>query len=168
MASLVDTNVLVYRFDPRNAAKQRVAEDLLRGELAGDTLVVPHQAIVEFVAAVTRPRRDLGGMPLLPLDQARVEAEALMAQFPVIYPTQEVLVTALRGSAIYGLSWFDAHVWAYAEVHGLREIISEDFEHGRHYGGVRAVNPFMEAGVRELPPMYHGKAQRHRQARGSR
>ena len=60
MASLVDTNVLVYRFDPRNAVKQRVAEDLLRGEIARDTLVVPHQAIVEFVAAVTRPRQISG------------------------------------------------------------------------------------------------------------
>ena len=101
---------------------------------------------------------------MLPLDQARLEAETLIAQFAVIYPTQEVLVTALRGSAIYGLSWFDAHVWAYAEVHGLREIISEDFEHGRHYGSVRAVNPFMETGVHELPPLYHGKAERYRQA----
>ena len=168
MASLVDTNVLVYRFDPRNAAKRRVAEDLLRAEVANETLVVPHQAIVEFVAAVARPRRDLGGMPLLPLDQARLEAEALMAQFTVIYPTEEVLTTALRGSAIYGLSWFDAHVWAYAEVHGLREILSEDFEHGRHYGSVRAVNPFLDAGVRELPPLYHGKARRYRPARNSR
>jgi predicted nucleic acid-binding protein len=165
VASLVDTNVLVYRFDPRNAAKQRIAEELLRSELTRDTLAIPYQAILEFVAAVIRPRRDLGGLPLLPIERARLEAEALMAQFPVIYPTEDVLTTALRGSAIYGLSWFDAHVWAYAEVHGLSEIISEDFEHGRHYGGVRAVNPFVPAGVRELPPLYHGKARRHRPTR---
>ena len=55
MAALVDTNVLVYRFDPRFPKKQRIATDLLRKGLADDTLRLPHQAILEFVAAVSRP-----------------------------------------------------------------------------------------------------------------
>lgn len=158
MASLVDTNVLVYRFDPRDPVKQRIAHDLLRRELVDDTLVLPHQAILEFVAAVTRPRRDLDGKPLLPFERALVEAEELMSQFLVIYPSVEVLLTALRGAAAYRLSWFDAHLWAYAEVYGLGEILSEDFEHGRHYGRVRTVDPFLAAAdsVHELPPLYGG------------
>ena len=45
--------------------------------------------------------------------------------------------------AAYQLSWFDAHMWAYAEHYGLPEILSEDFEHGRIYGGVRVRNPFL-------------------------
>lgn len=156
MASLVDANVLVYLFDPRDPPKQRIARDLLRGDLIQDVLVLPHQAILEFVAAVTRPRRDLGGAPLLSLAQALLEAEELMAQFLVIYPNLDVLLTALRGTSTYQLSWFDAHLWAYAEVHGIPEILSEDFQHGRHYGGVRTVNPFLAAAdsVHELPPMY--------------
>jgi predicted nucleic acid-binding protein len=51
--------------------------------------------------------------------------------------------TALRGAAAYRLSWFDAHIWAYAEHYGLDELISEDFEHGRIYGSVRIRNPFV-------------------------
>jgi len=31
----------------------------------------------------------------------------------------------------------------YAEYFGLSELLSEDFEHGRLYGTVRAVNPFV-------------------------
>ena len=50
--------------------------------------------------------------------------------------------TALRGAATYQLAWFDAHLWAYAEVYGLREILSEDFEHERRYGTVTVRNPF--------------------------
>ena len=67
-----------------------------------------------------------------------------------------MLTTALRGAATYRLPWFDAHLWAYAEVNGLPEILSEDFAHGRHYGSVRAGNPFLSTtgGVHELPPMY--------------
>ena len=117
---------------------------------------VPHQAIIEFVAAVTRPRRALNGEPLLDRTDALIEAESLMQQFDVLYPDALVLQTALRGSAVYALSWFDAHLWAYAEVNAIPEILSEDFQHGRYYGSVRVVDPFVQAagGVRELPALY--------------
>lgn len=156
MASLVDTNILVYRFDPRDPVKQHIATKILREGLVAGDLVLPHQAIVEFVAAVTRPRRELGNRPLVPLERAIVEAELLMAEYPIVYPTPEVLRTGLRGVAAYQLSWFDAQLWAHAEVHGLGEILSEGFEHGRHYGRVRVVDPFLAAAdqINELPPLY--------------
>ncbi len=158
MASLIDTNILVYRHDPRDAAKQEVATSILRRGLVSGDLLLPHQAILEFVAAVIRPRPDLGDEPLLPLEAALLAAEDWMRQFPVVYPDEEVLIFALRGVSAYQLSWFDAHLWAYAEVGGIPEIISEDFEHGRHYGSVRVVNPFLalSSEVRELPAMYEG------------
>jgi predicted nucleic acid-binding protein len=86
----------------------------------------------------------------------RLEAEALMVQFDVLFPTPEVVLTALHGAAAYRLSWFDAHLWAYAEVHGIPEILSEDFSHGRHYGTVRAKDPFLVAADRahDLPALY--------------
>lgn len=156
MTSLIDTNVLVYRFDPRYPVKQQLARDLLRAGVAADSIVLPHQAVLEFVAAVTRPRPDLDGAPLLSRADAFREAESLLVQFRIVYPGPEVLATALRGAAAYGLSWFDAHLWAYAEAGAIPEILSEDFEHGRHYGGVRVVNPFLSAAgrVEELPPLY--------------
>jgi predicted nucleic acid-binding protein len=64
-------------------------------------------------------------------------------RFTVVFPTEGLVRTALRGWATYGLGWFDAHLWAYAEEYGLGEIFSEDFRHGRLYGTVRAVNPFL-------------------------
>lgn len=159
MARLIDTNVLVYRVDTRDPVKQRIARDVLSAGLLDDSLVVPHQAIVEFVAAVSRPRSDLGGHPLLPRAEALLEAESLTTQFPIVYPNADVLTTALRGCAIYGLSWFDAHLWAYAECFGMTEIISEDFEHGRHFGRVRIFDPFLAASnkVRELPALYEAQ-----------
>jgi len=140
VAALVDTKILVYRFDPRFPAKQGIATRLLRHGIAADTLRLPHQAIVEFVAAVTRP--GAGGAPLLPAPDARREAEEFLAQFTVLYPTAQLLRLALRGAAAYQLPWFDAHLWAYAEHYGLEEILSEDFEHGRTYGSVRVRDPF--------------------------
>lgn len=140
MADLVDTNVLVYRFDPRFPEKQAQADKLLREGIERDSVRVAHQAILEFVAAVTRPTR--GGLPLLSLDDARRETEELLHQFTVLYPNEELVRLALRGQAAYQLSWFDAHMWAYAEHYGLSRLLSEDFQSGRMYGSVLAVDPF--------------------------
>ena len=144
MASLVDTNILVYCFDSRTLAKRAAARELLRRGAAEKMIRIPHQALIEFVSVVTRSAR---GTPLLPLEEATRQAEGFMAEFPVLYPNDQLFRTALRGMAAYQLSWFDAHLWAYAEHYGLPEILSEDFEHGRMYGTVRIRNPFVALGL---------------------
>jgi len=141
VAALIDTNVLVYRFDPRFPDRQKVATRILRRGIAEDSVRVPHQAIVEFVAVVTRPIE--GAETLLSTQDALREAEEMLSQFVVLYPDEALLRTALRGAVAYQLSWFDAHLWAYAEHFGLPELLSEDFQHDRLYGSVRAVNPFI-------------------------
>jgi len=145
VAALVDTNVLVYRFDARFPEKQAVADRLLRDGIARDTLRVAHQAVVEFVVAVTRPQRE--GPPILEAAVARREAEDLLRQFDVIHPDDRVVRSALQGMATYGLSLWDAHMWAYAEVHELGVLYSEDFEHERWYGSVLILDPFREEPV---------------------
>lgn len=145
--ALVDTNVLVYRFDPRFPDKQKIATDVLRAGITDGSLRLPHQAVVEFVAALTRPTAT--GKPLLVRPEALREAEEMLAQFDVLYPDEELLRLAMRGAAAYQLSWFDAHMWAYAERYGIEEMLSEDFQHGRLYGTVRIINPFAQP---QVPP----------------
>jgi predicted nucleic acid-binding protein len=140
VAALVDTNLLVYRFDSRFPKKQERASEVLRRGVADDSARLPHQAVIEFVAVMTRPIPKQG--PLLPLADALREAEELLAQFTVLYPNEALVRTALRGMSAYQLSWYDAHLWAYAEHYGLEELWSEDFQHDRLYGSVRVVNPF--------------------------
>lgn len=134
VAALVDTNVLVYVFDAAEPRKQR--------------LKIPHQVVVEFVSVVTRPRPRSRGAPgkatpLLTPQSAYREAEEIVTAFEVLYPNEAMVRTALRGAAAYQFSWYDAHLWAYAEHYGLSQLLSEDFEHGRRYGSVRVVNPFL-------------------------
>lgn len=143
MTALVDTNILVYRFDSRFPEKQAIATESLRRGIAEGSIRVPHQAVVEFVAAVTRS--DKNGERILSPQEAWREAEEMLSQFEILYPNEEVFRTAIRGAATYQLSWFDAHLWAYAEVFSLPEILTEDFEDGRLYGSVRIVSPFREA-----------------------
>jgi predicted nucleic acid-binding protein len=145
VASLVDTNILVYCFDSRALVKRAQARELLRRGSAENTIQIPHQALVEFVSVVTRRRGY--GTPLLPEEEAIRQAEGFMADFQVLYPNERVFRTALLGMATYRLSWFDAHLWAYAAHYGIPELLSEDFEHGRGYGTVRVRNPFLSAAL---------------------
>lgn len=145
MAALVDTNILVYCWDWRFPEKRAVAQESLRRGLAEGQVCLAHQAIMEFMAAVTRLQPD--GRALLPREDACHETELLLAEFPILYPNAAVVRTALRGMAAYHLSWFDAHLWAYAESYGVAEILSEDFSHGQLYGATRARNPFVAHGL---------------------
>ena len=141
MAALVDTNVLVYRFDLRDRRKQKIATELLRRGLADRSIRIAHQAIVEFYAAVTRPIRGFG--PLLSAADATRETESLLALFDILYPSEEIVRAAMLATAAYQLSWFDAHMWAYAATNGIADLISEDLQHGRRYGTVRVIDPFV-------------------------
>jgi predicted nucleic acid-binding protein len=142
VVALVDTNVLVYRFDNRFTEKQKIASEILRRGIGEDSVRLPHQAIVEFVAVVTRP---IGGYVILKQLDALREAEEFLKQFTVLYPNEAMLRDAIRGSATYQLNWFDAHLWSYAEHYGLPLILSEDLQHDRLYGTVRVVNPFIRS-----------------------
>ena len=141
MPALVDTNVLVHRFDPRFPQKQKRAQQVLEAGSRPGVLKLPHQALTEFVAATTRPLPKVG--PLLSGEEAREEVESMLLTFEVLYPDAPLVRTALRATTAYGLSWFDAHLWAYAEHYGCSVLYSEDFQHGRVYGSVRVVNPFL-------------------------
>ena len=142
MACLVDTNILVYRCDPRDPPKRAAATEVLRKGAASGQFHICHQSLLEFVSVVTRSRAAL----MSPQDAAR-QAEFFIAQFPVLYPNEQQLRMALYGFNTYRLPWFDAHLWAYAEHYGMSEILSEDFEHGRAYGSVTVRNPFLAYGL---------------------
>jgi predicted nucleic acid-binding protein len=145
VATLVDTNIFVYRCDPRDPGKREAAREILRrGEISGE-LRLSHQSLVEFVNSVTRLRGR--ATPIMTLADATRQVELFMEQFPILYPNESVFRMALLGMAAYQLQWYDAHLWAYAEHYGLNEILSEDFEHGRRYGTVRVNNPFVEMGL---------------------
>jgi predicted nucleic acid-binding protein len=98
---------------------------------------------VEFVSVVTCSNRDKPA--LLTKDEARRQGDCVLREFPVIYPTENTLRTALRGAALDEFSWFDAHRWPYAHERGLETIGSEDSTDGSRSGRVPVRNPFRAA-----------------------
>ena len=90
---------------------------------------------------MTRPSR--AGSRSFPRTRRAAKPRSSCPSSRSLYPNEALVRTALRGAAAYQLSWFDAHLWAYAEHYGLDELWSEDFQHDRLYGTVRVVNPFV-------------------------
>jgi predicted nucleic acid-binding protein len=142
VAQLIDTNVLVYRVDARFPKKQETAANLLEETVRSGECRIPHQALLEFYAVVTRPWPGVK-RTLLTSGEAREEIEVLLLTSIILHPVENVVRLGLYATAAFGLNWFDAHLWAYAEHYRCSIIYSEDFEHGRYYGSVKVINPFI-------------------------
>jgi hypothetical protein len=74
--------------------KQKVATGILRRGIEENSIRVPHQAIIEFVAAVTRRVR---GHVILDLPNALREAEEMLAEFTILCPNE---ASCVRRSAV--------------------------------------------------------------------
>lgn len=141
MADLVDANILVYCYDSGAPEKKKRAEAIVAAGLETGELRIPHQAVLEFISACTRPHGPRP--PLLSWAEVAQETEMLLANFKLLLPEKPLIPLAIYGATTHGLSWYDAHMWAYAQHFGMRRLLSEDFKDGRLYGSVLAVNPFL-------------------------
>ena len=132
----VDTNVLVYRHDSSEAAKQSRADDwhtfLWRRRLGR----LSFQVLQELYATLTRGRG-------LGLDRAA--ARAIVANYLQWQPIRidaGMLRRAWLLEERYGLSFWDALIVAAAQVAECPTLLTEDLQHGQDLDGVRVVDPF--------------------------
>ena len=137
IAILVDTNVLVYAYDPTERLKQAVAMSVLRDVEARGVGAISVQVLNEFF--VTTTRRIV--VPLT-LEEAQQRIETYMSTWPVLDLTPQTTLEAIRGVRTYQLAFWDALLWATARLHGIRYLLSEDGPTGAEIDGVRWVNPF--------------------------
>ena len=131
----LDTNILVYAYDPGDRAKQRVARDLVRQALAGG-VILSTQVLAEFAATLLHKISP----PVLPRDVNSV-LDAL-APIPVIVPDTEIVRRAIHARSEYGLHFYDGMIVAAAERGGCSRIWSEDLNAGQRYFGIKVENPF--------------------------
>jgi predicted nucleic acid-binding protein len=133
----VDTNVVVYRFDTTEPAKQRAAQlwlDQLWVSRAGR---VSTQVLHEVYATFTR-KLDM------PAADARNIVRALDAWDPVVLD-QLIVERAWHLEDYWSLSWWDALIVAAASAVGADYLLSEDLQAGQDFEGVRVVDPFTTA-----------------------
>ena len=131
----LDTNVLVYAYDPSDSRKQRIAQDLVRRALTGGILVST-QVLAEFAAPLLHK--------MTPAARPRDVTAVLDALGPirVILPDADVVRRAVQVRAEYGVHFYDGMIVAAAERGGCGRIWSEDFNAGQEYFGIAVKNPF--------------------------
>jgi predicted nucleic acid-binding protein len=131
----LDTNVLVYAYDPGDPHKQHLAQALVERALAGD-IVVSTQVLAEFAATLLHKMKPAAR----PQDVAAVLD--VLGPIHVIVPDADVVRRAVQARAEYGVHFYDGMIVAAAERGGCRRIWSEDLNAGQEYFGIVVANPF--------------------------
>lgn len=132
----VDTNILVYRVDATEPAKQARCESWIDHLWSEGTGRLSVQVLQEFYATVTRKLDHP-----LEAEEARTVVRALFAWSPVVVE-RATLEAAWRLQQAFSLSWWDALIVAAAHAAGCPYLLTEDLSHDRDLDGVRVVSPF--------------------------
>ena len=131
----LDTNILVYAYDPTDSRKQRIAQELVRKALAGDA-VLSTQVLAEFATTLLHKMEP----------PARTEDVAAvldgLGPIGVVVPDGEVVRRAVEAHAEYGIHFYDGMIVAAAERGGCGRIWSEDLSESQKYFGIAVENPF--------------------------
>ena len=134
---LIDTNVVVYAYDPTHPRKQHTARQVLRQLVHAGRGRLSTQVLGEFFRVVTSRL----ATPLSPAD-AHAQLTDLSQTWPVLPVTPFIVLEAARGVRDHGLAFWDAQLWATARLNQIDSVLSEDFHDGRTLDGVRFRDPF--------------------------
>jgi predicted nucleic acid-binding protein len=131
----LDTNVLLYAYDPGDSRRQEIARDLVRRAMRGE-IVISTQVLAEFAAALLHKLKP----PAKPKEVIAI-LETL-GPIKTVVPDGDIVRRAVEARASYGVHFYDGMIIAAAERAGCRTIWSEDLNAGQKYFGVPVRNPF--------------------------
>jgi predicted nucleic acid-binding protein len=141
MKILLDTNILVYAYDPGDPLRLQQSAALLSELRLRGNGVLSAQSLAEYFSAETRPKH--GDPPRLTPKEALEQVQLLSTAFEVFDLTRFTILEAGRGVRDYRLSYYDAQIWAIAHLNQVPVIFTEDFQHGQVLEGVHFINPFI-------------------------
>ena len=136
-AFFLDTNVLVYAYDPADAAKRTRAMTVVERLGSRQRGALSAQVLSEFFVTVTRKI-----VPPLTIEEAEQSITNYMRSWVIYEHTARVIVEAVRGVRQHQLAYWDSLIWATAKLSGVPNVLSEDFTDGRLIEGVRFHDPF--------------------------
>lgn len=133
----LDTNVLVYSFDPRFPEKQRVAQRLVGDALQDRSGVISWQVVQEFLNVA----RHKFQQPLS-LEEARTCFDQILRPLCAVQSEFAIYERALSVQLETQYRFYDSLIVAAAEHAGCSMLYSEDLQADRSIGKVTIVNPF--------------------------
>lgn len=131
----LDSNVLIYAYDPTDTRKQSVARQLLRHAIEAE-FSISTQVLAEFAATL---RHKLS--PAATADDIFAALDTV-SPLRLIVPDVGMVRRAVEMQVRYGIHFYDGMIVAAAERAGCGTIWSEDLSPGHTYFGVTVRNPF--------------------------
>jgi predicted nucleic acid-binding protein len=137
--AFVDTNVVVYSRDARDASKQSRAHEWLARLWKEETGRVSGQVLQEYYYTVTQKLK-----PGMTAGEARSDVRALLPWLVAVQPGP-LLDAAWGLQDRHRLSFWDALIVGAAQAGDCRYLLSEDMGDGQELDGLLVVNPFKTA-----------------------
>lgn len=134
----LDTNIFVYSFDTRAAAKARRSALLIREALTKLRGVVSYQVVEEFFLAALR----LFARPMQPAEASQYLA-TVFRPLLAVHSSLALYAEALQFHAQSGLSWYDSLIVSAALQARCEFLYTEDLQHLQRFGALQAINPFL-------------------------
>ena len=138
---LLDTNILVYAYDPADIDKQIHAIWVLNHINICENGYISVQSLSEFIHAVTRYHK--GDPARLSLEEALEQVKLMTNSFTIFNLTPRIILEAERGVRDHHLAYYDAQIWATARLNQTSVVFSEDFPDHLTLDGVTFINPFL-------------------------
>ena len=131
----LDTNILIYAFDPDAPRHQGRARELL----AARDWFTSWQVIQEFASVALHRFK----VPMAS-DDLRDWTDLVLWPRCRVLPGPEVLATALAVRDRTGYRLYDSLIVASALAGGATRLLTQDLEHGRRIDTLRIENPFAD------------------------
>ena len=132
----VDTNVLLYCFDPREPAKQAAARAWVGYCWQQQCGRISTQVLNEFYS---NARKKFSSAIAAGDARAEVRRYQHWQPWAIDHATVE---SAWAIESRFDLNYWDALIVAAAHQQGCGHLLSEDLQHGQQIDGVEIVNPF--------------------------
>ncbi|MCY4586031.1 MAG: PIN domain-containing protein [Bryobacterales bacterium] len=132
----VDTNVLVYRHDSSDPAKQSRANDWITLLASRRSARISFQVLQELYVTLTRKLKP---------DYDTREAQDIVRDLAVWRPVTVDLAAMERSWHLqqrYSLSWWGSLIVAAAQSCECSVLLTEDLQHGQIIDGIRVIDPF--------------------------
>jgi predicted nucleic acid-binding protein len=134
MRQFFDTNVLVYAYDA-DAIKREIARTRVQDATAEDGFVISTQVLAEFYSTTTRRRL------LAPVDA--FDLVSLWSDHDTVLSTPDLILRAIALHQEHSVAFWDALIIQAAIDARCDILLSEDLQHGRHFGAVEICSPFV-------------------------
>ena len=135
----LDTNILVYTFDPRDPAKQTKANALVEDALNGQQGLISYQVVQEFLNVATRKFARS-----LTFEDSRLYLDRVLLPLCEVFPSPDFYRQAMVVAERWRYSLYDSLILTAALRGGCRRLYSEDLQHGQEIEGLMILDPFKD------------------------